>query len=107
LGQEIADVIICNPPYSAASANVGKNDEIAISKHEIKIALNDIFFSSGKLLKFGGRLFIVHKLNRLADVCVAGRNNNLEVKVIKFISGNCVLAECMKGGKPGLLVNSE
>ena len=103
------DVITCNPPYMQAGIGaINDKSHKSIARHEIMCNINDVMLSSNKLLKYGGRLYIVHRIDRLCDILVASRNNNLEPKFIRFVQpfdnkeANLVLIEFIKGGKSGL-----
>lgn len=111
LGLECADVITVNPPYN----NVGetaKLDEIALSTHEISMNIITLANECFKLLKFGGKLFMVHRADRLVDVIFALRSNNLEPKRIRFVypkknrEPNLILIEAKKGAKSGIKIEN-
>ncbi|MBR2391355.1 MAG: tRNA1(Val) (adenine(37)-N6)-methyltransferase [Clostridia bacterium] len=107
LGYESVDVITVNPPYNVAG-DVSETSEIAIATHEIKTNLEKIVLSSSKLLKYGGKLFMVHRADRLVDIANACRKFDLEPKVLRIVyptikkEPNLVLVEAKKGAKPGL-----
>lgn len=107
LGYESVDVITVNPPYNVAG-DVSETTEIAIATHEIKTNLEKIVLSSSKLLKYGGKLFMVHRADRLVDIANACRKFDLEPKVLRIVyptikkEPNLVLIEAKKGAKPGL-----
>lgn len=103
------DVIVCNPPYKeVGTGHVNENTVKYIARHEEKCSLEDIFISSSKLLKTKGRLYLVHKPERLADLICLARKYNLEVKSIKIMQptidkrASIVLLEYVKDGKKGL-----
>lgn len=80
------DVIVCNPPYKKIGTGiVNENSVKYIARHEEKCNLEDIFVSSSKLLKTKGRLYIVHKPERLVDLIAIGRKYNLEAKNITIM----------------------
>ncbi len=80
------DVIVCNPPYKKIGTGiVNENSVKYIARHEDKCNLEDIFISSSKLLKTKGRLYIVHKPERLVDLISLGRKYNLEAKNITMM----------------------
>ena len=56
------NVVTCNPPYMAQGVGA-KNDHSpkAIARHEIMCNIDDIFENANKMLKFGGRLYMVHR----------------------------------------------
>ena len=103
------NVVTCNPPYMAQGVGA-KNDHSpkAIARHEIMCNIDDIFENADKMLKFGGRLYMVHRAERLTDIFCSARNHKLEPKVMQMIqpyankAPNLVLIEFAKGGKPPL-----
>ena len=108
---ESVDVITINPPYNEVG-ETSALDEIAIATHEIKTNLSKIAEVSSKLLKFGGKLFMVHRCDRLASIIYELKKNNLEPKVLRIVypkkdkAPNLVLIEAKKGAKPGLIVQN-
>lgn len=105
------DLVICNPPYKAANAGIESNITAQkIARHEIMCSINDVCRSASKLLKFGGRLCMCNRPERLADVITAMKSNNIEPKRIRFVSNNpeqspwLFLIEGKKGSKPFLRI---
>ena len=106
------DIVFSNPPYMKVGKNslINEKEEIAISRHEIKLSLEELIENSSKLLKFGGKLYLVHKADRLAEIFYEMKNHNIEPKRMFFVSPsetaapNIVLIEGKKGGKPGMKV---
>ena len=110
IGAEKYDVIVCNPPYKKTQASMlSENDSIKISKHEIKMVLEDVFVEANKLLKYGGALYLINKEERLSDMICFGRQYNLEVKQVVVIESkkgaNVVMLKCVKGGKSGIVLS--
>lgn len=106
------DVIVCNPPYKEVGTGiVNENSVKYIARHEEKCTLEDIFLSSKKLLKTKGKLYLVHKPERLADLICLARKYNLEVKNIELLQPtldkkpSIVLLEYVKNGKKGLNIS--
>lgn len=100
-------LVTCNPPYKAAKAGIESElDAHKIARHEILCNINDVCAAAEKLLKFGGRLCICNRPERLADVISAMKNNNIEPKRLRFVSKNpstapwLFLIEGKKGSKP-------
>lgn len=99
------DVVTSNPPYIKKGAGlINPNETLALSRHEIKCSLDDIIRVSNYLLKDRGRLYLVHRPNRLVDIIWTTRQYKLEPKTIRLVqpkvdaSPNLVLLECVKGG---------
>ncbi|MDY3006103.1 methyltransferase [Anaerococcus porci] len=106
--ENYVDYIITNPPYYKIDANINnKKDEFLISRQEIKMNLDDIFYFSNKVLKDRGKLFMIHKPERLVDIIKKSRN--LKLKRIKFVQSKAelkpvfVLLEFVKNANDGLL----
>ena len=80
------DVVTCNPPYSkSGSGKVSDSGTIAKARYELECTLDDVCKNAAKVLKFGGRFYIVHKADRVADVIFTCRNYRLEPKEIRFV----------------------
>lgn len=106
------DVVVCNPPYKEVGTGiVNENIVKYIARHEEKCTLEDIFLSSSKLLKTRGKLYLVHKPERLADLICMARKYNLEVKNIEILQPtldkkpSIVLLEYVKDGKKGVNIS--
>ncbi|MEG2351115.1 MAG: tRNA1(Val) (adenine(37)-N6)-methyltransferase [Bacilli bacterium] len=108
------DLITCNPPYFKVlpSSSINKNDVKSIARHEILLELVDIFKASKKILKNNGKIAMIHRTDRLVDILLLMRQNNIEPKRIKFIypfknsESNLVLVEGAKNGNSGLKIES-
>ena len=100
-------LILCNPPYMKAGAGDGSQDEnIRICKSEEKLTLKELIAAAKRALKFGGRLNLVHRADRLAEVVFELKSSGLEPKRICFISAKnkapyLFMIEAVKGGKEG------
>jgi len=99
------DVVTCNPPYMNDMHGLKNPDEaLAIARHEIKCNLDDIIREGAKLLKSGGRYYMVHRPHRLIEIFMTMKNYGLEPKRICMVhpyadkEANMVLIEAVKGG---------
>ena len=103
--REKFSLILCNPPYERGGF---ENDDYqkAICRKEITINLKEIARAAAFALKFGGRIALLHRADRLAEVCYTLHEYNIEVKRIQFVGGKqgakpyLVMIEGVKGGKP-------
>ena len=102
-------LILCNPPYEREGfekADGGK----AVCRKELSLTLQELVRAAGKCLKFGGRLALVHRADRLSEVLCALHAENLEPKKLQLVAGKenakpyAVLVAAVKGGKAGLEV---
>lgn len=106
------DLITCNPPYFkyTETSNTNENKTKSIARHEIKITLEDIIKIGRKLLKNNGSLVLVHRTERLPEIIKIMKENNLEIKRLRFIypkeneNSNLILIDAKKNAKPGLKV---
>ncbi|MCM1133175.1 MAG: methyltransferase [Ruminococcus flavefaciens] len=118
LGEEIPtgqlDLVTCNPPYKAYKA--GLESELTaqrIARHEILCNIDDVCACAERLLKFGGRLCICNRPERLSDVISAMKSHNIEPKRLRFVSKNpqeapwLFLIEGKKGSKPFMQVEPQ
>ena len=98
-------LVLCNPPYERGGL---ENDEYhkAICRKEITITLKEIARAACFALKFGGRFCMLHRADRLAEVCYTFKECGLEVKKLQFVGGRyaskpyLIMVEAVKGGKP-------
>jgi len=103
------DVVVANPPYFCKNL-ANANDHYAVCTHELETNLAEICKASAKLLKFGGKLYMVHLAERFAEICYELKMNKLEPKRAVFVkptkekAPNVVLIEATLGAKVGLKI---
>ena len=105
------DVITCNPPYMIGRHGLkNPEDAKAIARHEILCTLEDVAEQTAKLLKPGGKFFLVHRPFRLAEIMVTLKKYKLEPKRMQLVypfvdkEPNMVLLEAARGGRPRMTV---
>lgn len=108
------DLITMNPPYTKENSGIVSSDESAkIARHGITCSLEDVCGAAAKLLKFGGRLCMCIRPERLFELAVAMQKSKIEPKRIRFVSQRdglspwLVLIEGKLGRKPGVIVENE
>ena len=106
--REQFSLILCNPPYERAGTGFDNDEyEKAVCRKEITLTLKEIAKAASFALKFGGRICMLHRADRIAEVCYELKQVNIEVKKLQFVGGRCgskpylVMIEGVKGGKPG------
>ena len=68
-GKSVFDAVTVNPPYMRAGSGLLNGDDLkTISRHEIKCNLDDVIKASSDLLKPHGKMFMVHRPQRLAEI---------------------------------------
>lgn len=100
------DVVTTNPPYMTGRHGlVNPHVPKAIARHEILCTLEDVVREGARLLRPGGRFYMVHRPFRLAEIIQVLTRYKLEPKRMKFVhpfidkEPNMVLIECTRGGK--------
>ncbi|VYT65106.1 tRNA1(Val) (adenine(37)-N6)-methyltransferase [Eubacterium limosum] len=107
------DVVVSNPPYMKVGHGLKNPMETkAIARHEILCGIEDIAIFAKRMLKDRGKLFLIHRADRLADIMSAMRDHRVEPKRLQFIHpyadkpANLALVEGMKAGKPYLITEA-
>ena len=105
--RERFSLVVCNPPYEKQGSGFdNERYEKAICRKEITLTLEEIAQAAGFALKFGGRIALLNRADRLPEICYTLKKVNIEVKRIQFVGGRCglkpylVMLEGVKGGKP-------
>lgn len=103
------DLVVCNPPYfrvgSGASA---PRPERQRAREELTCTLPEVCRAAAHLLRWGGSFCLVHRPERLVDLCWSMRSEGLEPKRLQMVqqtldkAPSLVLLEGRRGGKPGL-----
>lgn len=114
IGNKKYDIITCNPPYFKVD-NMGYINEkelLAISRHEIKINLENIFEIAARHLDCKGEFYLVHRMNRLDEIIIYANKYNLNVKNICMIQTKkdtppfICLIRCIKDSNFGVKVGN-
>lgn len=103
------DLVTVNPPYLPVQAGEQNgNPHVAAARHEIHCTLEEVTASASRLVKAGGKVAMVHRPSRLADILILFRQYRLEPKRLRFVhpregeEANMVLIEAIKDGRPEL-----
>lgn len=113
IGREIADIVTANPPYYRLNeGQIAPDEKIAIARHELKLNLQDLVASANRLLKYGGRFYVVYRADRLAELITTLSENKLEPKEIVCVQPTAkkevdtVLVVAKKGAEKGVRVRT-
>lgn len=107
------DVVTCNPPYMTDCHGLKNPEEPkAIARHEILCTLEDVVREAGRLVRPGGRFYMVHRPFRLVEIFDVMTRYKLEPKRMKLVypfinkEPNMVLIEAVRGGRSRLKVEA-
>jgi tRNA1(Val) A37 N6-methylase TrmN6 len=84
-----AEVVTVNPPYKLKNSGIiNSNDKNAIARHEICCTLEDVIIACRIVLKDNGRVYMVHRPERIADILCLMRKHKIEPKTIRMVHPN-------------------
>ena len=101
-------VCISNPPYYSGGASHSRNPA---ARREDTCPPKDLFAAAAKALRWGGDFFLVHKPERLAQLCFEAGAAGLEPKRLRLVRHrpdapiSLILLSCRRGGRPGLQID--
>ena len=102
------DLVVSNPPYFPANGGYSAPDKHRrIAREEICCALADVCRAAAYLCRWGGSFAMVHRPERLSEICCTATAVGLEPKRLRFVqfkaksSPSLVLVECRRGAKQG------
>lgn len=111
LPEPVMDLVACNPPYKAVGAGLRNSDfRLENARHECTCTLEDVAAAARAVLRFGGRLCICQRPERLTDAMNIFREYGLEPKRLRLVqqregsAPSLFLLEARRGGKPGLAI---
>ena len=110
-GASSFDVVTTNPPYMIGQHGLQNPDEAkAIARHEVLCTLEDVVRESAKVLRPGGRFFMVHRPFRLSEIFGCMTQYGIEPKRMRLVypfvdkEPNMVLIEGIRGAKKRMTV---
>lgn len=108
------DLVTMNPPYTSLGHGIesgSASDKIA--RHETRLTPEELFAAAARLLKYGGRMCVCLRPERLTEYMLAMHNAKIEPKRLRFVSQRdgkapwLFLLEGKLGRQPGLTVEPE
>ena len=99
------DVCLSNPPYFTGGP---ASKTTPLARREDCCTPEELFRVAAHALRYGGDFFLVHKPERLAQLCGCAVAAGLEPKRLRLVRHQVggevtlILLQCRKGGKPGL-----
>ncbi len=108
-GKSIYDGVTVNPPYKKTGTGiVNGTDSKTIARHEVMCDLEDVIKISSGLLKPHGKMFMVHRPQRLSEIFYLMTKYQVEPKIMRLVAPsvgkepNMVLICGIKCAKPQL-----
>ena len=107
------DIVYTNPPYMKTTS--GRANDLSaknIARHEVFANINDFCLTAARSLKYGGKLYVVYRPDRLTDLITAMRDARIEPKRATFVhadsgaKASMVLIEGTLGGGVGLTLTA-
>jgi tRNA1Val (adenine37-N6)-methyltransferase len=105
------DIVTANPPYYQVGHGRSNQSEIfAAARQEAYCGLNDVLAATAYLLRPLGRLYLVHRAGRLAEIMAALPAHGLRAERLRSVqpsaakTANLVLLEAKKGGRAELVI---
>lgn len=99
-------ICVSNPPYFSAGPQSRTHPT---ARREDLCSTDTLFRSAARALRYGGDFYLVHRPERLAELCAEGAKHSLELKRLRLVRHrsdgpvSLILMQFRKGGKPGLL----
>ena len=101
---------VSNPPYFSAGP---QSKATPLARREDRCDPDTLFSAAAWALQYGGDFFLVHRPERLAELCSCANRHGLEPKRLRLLRHRSdgpvtlILLQCRKGGKPGLIWEEE
>ncbi len=101
---------LSNPPYYPQEP---ASKTLPVARQGTNCGLDELFQGAAWALRYGGDFYLVHKPERLAQICATAAAHKLEPKrllLLRHKAGDpvsLILLQCRKGGKPGLIWEEE
>lgn len=105
------DLVITNPPYLRPEQSYGfalsSGQSADHTRTESSLELEQLLQAANRLLRPGGRLVMVHRAHRLADILPALRACRLEPRTLRLVQPlpgrrpSVFLLSAIKNGRPG------
>jgi len=107
------DLVCSNPPFRKANAGrINPDEEKAIARHEVSLTLKELIHAAGYLLKRQGKFALIYLPERLTDLLLTLRRNNLEprrMQTIHSFPGTppvLLMVEAVKGVRPEMKIEA-
>ena len=101
----MADAITVNPPnFFEKSGKISQNENLKTARHNEQFSHDILFRQAYRLLRDGGKIFVIQRAQNLAEIFAKLRENRLEPKRLRLVhstlkkDANLFLVEAVKNG---------
>ena len=97
---------VSNPPYFTGGP---ASKTAPQARRDDNCTIQELFTAATWAIRYGGDFYLVHKPERLAEICTCAASSGLEPKRLRLVRHDpnaevsLILLQCRKGGKPGLI----
>ena len=97
---------VSNPPYFSSGP---QSRTVPLARRNDTCSTDELFAAAGWALRYGGDFFLVHRPEKLAELCACGSRHGMEAKRLQLLRHKdggpvaLILLQFRKGGKPGLM----
>lgn len=109
-----ATIVVSNPPYRKKDGGAEiENESVALARHEIAVTLREVVETAAYLTRPGGRFYLIHRADRLAEIIYECKKKRLEPKVLQTLipapnkPPHLVMLKCVKDGREGIEILPE
>ncbi len=98
---------VSNPPYFSGGE---ASKTLPLARRDDCCSPADLCCAASKALQFGGDFYLVHRPEKLAQICYEASRFSLEPKRLRLVRHrpdkpfSIILLQCRKGAKPGLVI---
>ena len=103
---ELYTICVSNPPYFSGGP---ASSVFPLARRDDCCNPEELFSAAKQNLQFGSDFYLVHKPDKLAQLCACAVSNGLEPKRLRIVRHHdgaevsMILLQCRKGAKPGLI----
>lgn len=106
------DLCVANPPYFPPHTGRVAEGSRGVQRAELQCTMDELCAAAAYLLRSGGRLYLIHRAERTAELTDILRRHRLEPKELRFVQKDSrtpprlVLLGCRRDGGTGLTVRT-
>ncbi len=101
---------VSNPPYFSGGP---QSQSVPLARRDDLCSMEDLMAAAAWAVRYGGDFYLIHRPERLAELCACAAKHNLEPKRLRLLRHkpgdpvSLIMVQCRKGGNPGLIWEEE